>query len=96
MKEQYPNGAPVVFVKDVRSKCPDIDKNSFCIQMSFVIAQVITFIRARLNLSSRDAIFLYANGQICSGNDTISSLYQRHVSNDGFLYFVYASEEVFG
>jgi GABA(A) receptor-associated protein len=96
LRTSYPRGVPVVILKDLHCICPDIQQHEFSFLSTLNVAEIMTFVRDRLKLGHRDAIFVFAGSELCVGHQTIKELYQRHVSDDGFLYLVYSSEEAFG
>jgi len=53
--------------------------------------------RRRLELSPTQTVFLIVNQKsIVSGSLTMAELYQFEKDVDGFLYVVFASQDVFG
>ena len=65
----------------------------------FTMADVIRTIRQKLNLESDQhlGIFLLAEGKyMMKQSSTLKDVYEKYRSEDGFLYLVYAEENVYG
>lgn len=53
--------------------------------------------RNRMSLSSTQAFYLIVNNKsLASMSMTMAELYREEKDEDGFLYMVYASQEMFG
>jgi GABA(A) receptor-associated protein len=50
----------------------------------------------RIKISPDFAICVYVNGNIVSGTQLMSAIYDEHADQDGFLYLVYGAENTFG
>ena len=74
----------------------EIDKHKYLVPTDLTCGQFIYIIRKRLNLPPEKAIFLVVNGSIPPISSSILELYDKNKNEDGFLYFSYMSENVFG
>ena len=100
LKKLYPDKIPIICEKDPRSKFADIDKTKFLIPKDLFVAQFILLIRKRIEINSKEAFFLLTDKGIVISkeiNTTLGEIYEKYANeNDGFLYLVYAGEEIWG
>lgn len=96
--QKYPDRVPIICEKNtVRgNNCPDIDKNKYLVPRDLTLGQFLFVIRKRIQLPAQKALFLIIEGHIPPLSTLINSIYEKHKSNDGFLYITYAQENVFG
>ena len=94
----YPNKIPVIVSKDV--KCKDLgnlDKSKFLVSNDMTLGQFIYIIRKNLKLDSKKAIFLFIdNKYIESTSNKFYEIYEKHKSDDSYLYLTYTTENTFG
>ena len=96
--KKYPERIPVICEKNIISKNTTtlLDKNKYLVPHDLTIGQFIYIIRKIMCLHPDEAIFLFVNGTIPPTGTTMINIYKLHQDNDGFLYFTYAFENVFG
>ena len=59
--------------------------------------QFSMIVRKRLNLPKEQSLWLFVGGKYNAKGDTlISEIYEKRKDPDGFLYFEYATENVYG
>ena len=75
---------------------PDLDKNKYLVPNSITISQFTYVIRSRIKLAADQAIFLFVNNTVISGNTTMIEVYNKYKGEDGFLYITYSGENTFG
>ena len=99
IKTNYPDKIPIicerVFDHSV-NKSRVLDKKKYLVPSMMMVSEFIIVIKKRLKMPPNDALFFMINGIILSGNTRIDHVYERHKSNDGFLYITYTEENVFG
>ncbi|CAI5472557.1 unnamed protein product [Closterium sp. Yama58-4] len=96
IREKYPDRIPVIVEKARRSKAPDIDKKKYLVPSDLSVSQFMTVIRRRIKLEAEQAIFLFVHNTIPPSAALMSSIYDDHKDEDGFLYIVYNGESTFG
>jgi GABA(A) receptor-associated protein len=93
---KYPDRVPIICEKALGSDVPEIDKKKYLVPKDITIGQFIHIIRQRIKLSQEQALFIFVNNVIPATSSSMSSVYESHKDDDGFLYIVYASENTFG
>ncbi len=95
--EKYPDRIPVIMERAANSKnVPDIDRIKFLVPKDIIISQFTFIIRKRINITSEKAIFVYVNNVLPASSSVMSTIYEEHKNDDGFLYMKYAGENTFG
>ena len=97
VKTRYPDRCPIV-VEPRTVSIPKIDRRKYIVPSDMTAAQFIYVIRKRLRFKPTEALFLFvgSTGTVLSGEITMSSLCNRHIDEDGFLYVKYDLENTFG
>lgn len=93
---KYPDRIPIICEKSDSCKVDEIDKKKYLVPRVLTMGQFIYVIRKRLNLKPEQAIFLFTNGKIMSSSSVLEEIYHKEKDEDGFLYFLYSEENVFG
>jgi len=96
MRDKYPDRIPVIVKKALSSDLPDIDKKKYLVPTDLTVGQFIHVIRKRIKLQPEKAIFIFVNSIMPPTASLVSQVYQDQSDEDGFLYFTYNGENVFG
>jgi len=94
----HPARVPIIVERHQGStSLPDIPKRKFLSPKDLTLAQFLMEVRKQLQLAPEEAVFWFVdNKALTPGNSLMSQLYELRKDEDGFLYIVYSSEEVFG
>ena len=60
------------------------------------VGQFVYVIRKRINIPSDKAIFIFVNNTLPPTAALMSTVYEQHRDEDGFMYFTYSGENTFG
>merc|ERR1711991_1086764 len=96
MREKYPDRIPVIVEKANGGDIPDIDKKKYLVPADLTVGQFVYVIRKRIKLSPEKAIFIFVDEVLPPTAALMSSIYEEHKDEDGFLYITYSGENTFG
>ena len=66
------------------------------VPVDLTVGQFVYVIRKRIKLTSEKAIFIFVNDILPPTAALISTIYEEHKDEDGFLYVLYSGENTFG
>ena len=92
---KYPNRVPVI-IERFGFEVPKIDRSKYLVPDDLTMASFMLVIRKRIKLEPEKAIYLFVNGKILAGMETVHSVYDKYRDEDGFLYMTYSGESTFG
>lgn len=73
-----------------------IDKKKYLVPSDLTVGQFVYVIRKRIKLSPEKAIFIFVDEVLPPTAALMSSIYEEHKDEDGFLYISYSGENTFG
>ena len=91
-----PLASQVIVEKAEKSDIPDLDKKKYLVPADLTVGQFVYVIRKRIKLSPEKAIFVFVNNVLPPTAALMSSIYDEHKDDDGFLYIAYSGENTFG
>ena len=69
----------------------------FMMPKTFSIGEVLAVLRQRLVLTREEGLVLFANEKyMIKPNAKLEEVYDKYKDQDGFLYLVYAEENIYG
>ena len=78
-----------------KSDIPTIDKKKYLVPSDLTVGQYCYVIRKRIKLAPEKAIFIFVNEVLPPTAALMSSIYDEHKDEDGFLYITYSSPALF-
>ena len=72
-----------------KSDIPTIDKKKYLVPSDLTVGQFCYVIRKRIKLAPEKAIFIFVNEVLPPNAALMSSIYDEHKDEDGFLYVTY-------
>ena len=76
----------VICEKVEKSDIATIDKKKYLVPADLTVGQFVYVIRKRINLSPEKAIFIFVEDALPPTASLMSSVYEEHKDEDGFLY----------
>ena len=92
IKAKYMDRIPVICEKANGSDIPDIDKKKYLVPTDLTVGQFVYVIRKRIKLAPEKAIFILVKSVLPNTSSLMSTLYDEHKDEDGFLYVTYSGE----
>ena len=97
VRTKYPDLVPVICERVKNSELPNTMRRKYLVPQSLTMGQFMYVLRRRINLDSNRAMFLFLEGNTLAPTaELVSSLYETHKDEDGFLYMEYSGENTFG
>jgi GABA(A) receptor-associated protein len=97
---KFPDKVPVICEKDPNSKIlHEIDKSKFLVSNDLTGSQFNYMVRKKLGVKDEEsAFYLLVNGSVTiTGDNTMSEIYESYKNpEDGFLYIIYTSTQIWG
>lgn len=95
---KHPGCVPVIVGRADTRNTPPITKNKFIVPEDKVFGSFTLEIRRNMeSLDPKLALFYFVSGNIIPpSGSTMSEIYRKYKSVDGFLYITYTSENTFG
>jgi len=82
-------GTQVICEKVEKSDIATIDKKKYLVPADLTVGQFVYVIRKRIKLSPEKAIFIFVDEVLPPTAALMSSIYEEHKDEDGFLYITY-------
>ncbi|GAA5919322.1 hypothetical protein JCM5296_006186 [Sporobolomyces johnsonii] len=96
IRQKYPDRIPVICEKADKTDIPAIDKKKYLVPADLTVGQFVYVIRKRIKLAPEKAIFIFVDEVLPPTAALMSSIYDEHKDEDGFLYVTYSGENTFG
>lgn len=94
--QRFKDRLPVICEKVENSDIQEIDKRKYLVPGDLTVGQFVYVVRKRIKLPSEKAIFIFVNDILPPTAALMSTVYEEHKDEDGFLYVLYSGENTFG
>jgi hypothetical protein len=96
--EKNPEKIPIIFEKDPKSQIEPFPKTRYLVSKDLTVNHFQLLLRNKLKLNETQAFFLLVQGKYTIlGENTLAEIYQKFKDkDDGFLYMMYSTEQVWG
>ena len=84
--DSHANDTQVICEKVEKSDIATIDKKKYLVPSDLTVGQFVYVIRKRIKLSPEKAIFIFVDEVLPPTAALMSSIYEEHKDEDGFLY----------
>ena len=96
IRDKYPDRCCVIVTKAHGSNAPSIDRHKYLVPGDLTVGQFTYVVRKRIKVDPAKAIFMFVDNTLPATSALMSNVYEEKKDTDGFLYFVYSSENTFG
>ena len=97
VKAKYADLVPVIVEKARNTDAPDIDKKKYLVPRDITVGKFVFEVRRHMSLKADKAIFLFVGENVVPPTGALmSTIYEKHHDEDGFLYVTYSGESTFG
>ena len=97
VRAKYPDLIPVICERIENSDLPTTMRRKYLVPQSLTMGQFMYVLRRRIDLDANRAMFLFLGGDTLAPTaELVSTLYDVHKDEDGFLYMHYSGENTFG
>mmetsp|Transcript_19033 Transcript_19033/g.21354 ORF Transcript_19033/g.21354 Transcript_19033/m.21354 type:complete len:116 (+) Transcript_19033:43-390(+) len=95
--KKFPTKVPIICVKNTKSQLPSLEKEKFLIPKDLLVIEFQAIIRQKINLDKTQGLYFLIEGKLMPKNDSLMrDVYKKNKGEDGFLYIVYAEENITG
>jgi GABA(A) receptor-associated protein len=84
-RQKYSDRIPVICEKVEKSDIATIDKKKYLVPADLTVGQFVYVIRKRIKLSPEKAIFIFVDEVLPPTAALMSSIYEEHKDEDGYL-----------
>ena len=90
--EKYPDRVPVV----LESKVCESEVFKYMVPRDRTIAQMIVQLRKHIQMTPKQAIYLFVNNALPPNSATVGEIWDQHRNENNVLHIVYSLENTFG
>jgi len=101
IRNRYPDRIPVIVEVDNTSwtkELPKLEKIKYLVPQDMIMSQFLFVIRRKLKLPEHVAVYVFIDrtSTIPLNSDKMLTIYEKHKSDDSYLYFSLKGDNFFG
>ena len=96
IQTKYPDRIPTIIIRARVTDFPHLENSKYLIPKDLTVGHFIYVLRTKIQLKSKEAIFIFVNGVVPPNTSLVSNIYDKYKSDDGFLYLTITTENTFG
>ena len=97
VRSKYPDLIPVICERMCGSNVPESHRRKYLVPGDISMGQFRYVIRKRVQMKPEQALFVFVNNSVLAPTQAlVSTVYDEHKDEDGFLYMIYSGESTFG
>lgn len=97
--KKFPDRVPIIVERAPGGpSIGELQKTKFLLPYDATVAGFMVTLRKEVIVNSSDGFYMFCGSRniLVSGSNTFQHLYANYKDDDGFLYMLYAGENVFG
>ena len=96
IKKNYPTMVPIILYTSSTDKTVKLTRSKYLAPQDISFSKFAANVRAYTNINETQSMFLFVNNKIPGHDTLLGEIYNRHKSDDGFLYITVSIENSFG
>jgi GABA(A) receptor-associated protein len=94
--KKHPSQIPIILTKHPGSDVTELLKKKYLVTKDITLSQFTYFLRKLIKLKPSEAIFIFTNKTLLTGQTKMEDIYEKYKNEDSVLYITYSAENAFG
>jgi GABA(A) receptor-associated protein len=95
IRKKHPGHIPVILLNNKNDPKINI-RTKYLLPRNLKLGEFMLMIRTKLDIKQEEALFFYVDNILPQISSTIEDIDKIHRNDDGFLYFTFAMENIYG
>lgn len=93
--QAYQNKVPIIITSSPKSGI-QLEKTKFIVPKNITLREFHCILLKYIQKNSKQSVMLFIDNTLPLNTESVSNLYSKHKSEDGFLYMTVSRENTFG